>query len=418
MIFIFHVALDDTDSPDGMCTTYLAYKLIEKLKENYKIIGLPRLIRLNPFARHKTRGNGAVHFKVEVSNEDDKETIKNIAISFLNKYSVIDCDNTNPAIVFYEGEITKEMIDYSLKAIHEIITIKEAERLANRIGADYYKLKKGRGIIGSLAAIACPLNDKTYELLNYRVKENYGKKRLIDYSSVHEMDSETYPETFENLDGDYIAIEPHTPCPVLYGIRGESPDILKKAYKIVKVYEKTEGYCIFETNQHTDMHLLKINKIADMEKFSSYTVKGNIKNYPHDIEGGHVFFTLKDDSGEIEAAAYEPTKDFRKIVKELIPGDEVELYGGIGEQGTFNIEKFELLKLKEDFILENPMCSCGKRMKSAGKNKGFKCPNCRKILRSNEKVRKTIPRKLKEQFYESPVSARRHLSKPLIRMNR
>ena len=39
-------------------------------------------------------------------------------------------------------------------------------------------------------------------------------------------------------------------------------------------------------------------------------VDGIVKDKPHTIEGGHLFFTLMDDSGEIEAAAYEPTKNF------------------------------------------------------------------------------------------------------------
>ncbi|MDR1820459.1 MAG: DNA-binding protein, partial [Methanobrevibacter sp.] len=52
-----------------MCTTYLATKIIDELKgNNINITGFPRLIRLNPFARFKTRGNGAVSFKISLSN--------------------------------------------------------------------------------------------------------------------------------------------------------------------------------------------------------------------------------------------------------------------------------------------------------------------------------------------------------------
>ena len=57
-------------------------------------------------------------------------------------------------------------------------------------------------------------------------------------------------------------------------------------------------------------------------------------------------------------------------------------------------------------------------MTSAGKNKGFKCKKCGNRVESNEKVPIKIKRFLKNsQFYETPVSARRHLSKPLCRMN-
>ena len=54
-------------------------------------------------------------------------------------------------------------------------------------------------------------------------------------------------------------------------------------------------------------------------------------------------------------------------------------------------------------------------MKSAGKNKGFKCPGCGKIERDGEKIGVEIPRNIEKGFYETPPSARRHLSKPLVR---
>lgn len=137
---------------------------------------------------------------------------------------------------------------------------------------------------------------------------------------------------------------------------------------------------------------------------------------PRVIEGGHVFFTLGDESGQIECGAYEPTKDFRKIILELIPGDVVTVYGGIGAQGTLNIEKIHIESLADLYVEENPICTCGKRMKSAGRNKGFKCPSCGRRLRSSGKVRRAIERPLTGGYYEVPTCARRHLSKQLVRM--
>ena len=416
IINYLHIGFDDTDSPDGMCTTYLACKIIDKLKqENIVIIDYPRLIRLNPFARFKTRGNGAVYFKI--LNENSK-LVKEIIIKEIEELSEMDCENTNPGVVFYEGEITKEMIDFSYKAINSIITIKEAETLADKIGGEIHKFKKGRGIIGSLAAIGMPLEDYTYELLVYRSKENYGTKRNIDYESVLKMDKETFPDTFENYDvkEKYIAIEPKTPCPVLYGIRANNVEALKKAKKIVKVLEPIESSCIFKTNQHTDVHIQKTNNILEMKQYSCYKVKGEVKNKAKIIEGGHMFFYIFDVAGEIECGAYEPTKQFRETISKLLPGDIVELYGGIGKRNTFNIEKFKIIKLN-DVKFENPIC-CNKKMSSAGKNKGFKCKKCGNKIKSDEKVQVKVKRDLIQgKFYETPVSARRHLAKPLCRMN-
>lgn len=411
----FYIGIDDTDSPDGMCTTFLASTILNEFRENgIEIIDFPRLIRLNPFARFKTRGNGGVSFKLDLNQDID--LAKEIVLNYVSELSMFDCDNTNPGVVFYKGEITDEMVDYAFNAIYSIISIEEAELFANKIGAEIHKFKKGRGIIGSIAAISCPLEDFTYELLAYRDPSRYGTERQIDYDSVVKMDRETYPETFENIDGKYLAIEPKTPCPVLYGIRSNSPEVLETAREMVIPNETIVDSCIFKTNQHTDMHIQDVDKISDMRQYSCYKVKGTVKDKPHIIEGGHMFFSLYDESGEIEAAAYEPTKDFRKTVEKLRAGDKIEIYGGIGEQNTFNIEKFQVLHLN-DTVLRNPICECGKRMTSAGKGKGFKCKKCGKKIESSEKVPEKIERTLENgKFYETPVSARRHLAKPLIRM--
>lgn len=417
-----YVGIDDTDSPDGMCTTFLASTIINELKaNNIEITGFPRLIRLNPFARFKTRGNGGVSFKIAINEDNSQinniELAKEIILKNVSELSMFDCDNTNPGVVFYQGNITNEMVDYAFHAIYDIITIEEAEEFASKIGAEIHKFKKGRGIIGSIAAISCPLEDYTYELLTYRHKNKYGTVRQIDYDSVVKMDRETYPETFENIDGEYLAIEPKTPCPVLYGIRSNFPEVLGIARDIVIPNEEIVDYCIFKTNQHTDMHIQNVDKIVNMKQYACYKVKGTLKDNPHVIEGGHMFFTFADESGEIECAAYEPTKNFRKTVAKLRQSDSLELYGGIGEHNTFNIEKFQVLKLN-DIVYENPICKCGKRMTSAGKGKGFKCKHCGAKISEDNKVAKKITRNLENgKFYETPVSARRHLSKPLIRMD-
>lgn len=418
IIKYLHIGIDDTDSPDGMCTTYLASQIINKFNENgIELVDYPRLIRLNPFARFKTRGNGGVSLKI--LNDDKSILAREIVLSEVEKLSMFDCDNTNPGVIFYEGEITEEMREYAFRAIYEFIEIDEAEEFGKSVGCEIHKFKKGRGIIGSIAAISLPLNDYTFELLTYRSAENYGTKRQIDYESVYLMDSETFPDTFENIDysEDYIAIEPKTPCPVLYGIRSNTVEALEVAKSIVKVNEPVVDYCIFKTNQHTDMHIQKALDIASMKQFGCYEVMGEVKNKPTIIDGGHMFFYIKDESGEIVCGAYEPTKNFRKIVSHLRPGDVIRVFGGIGEQNTFNIEKFQVIKLNEiEYV--NPICpECGKRLTSAGKNKGFKCKKCGYKSKSLVKVPKKIERTLKNfKFYETPVSARRHLSKPLCRM--
>ena len=58
---MLHIGIDDTDSVDGGCTTWVATEIIKELSE-FDLIGSPRLVRLNPNVPWKTRGNGAVSF--------------------------------------------------------------------------------------------------------------------------------------------------------------------------------------------------------------------------------------------------------------------------------------------------------------------------------------------------------------------
>ena len=78
-----HVGLDDTDSTEGLCTTYLTHIILEKLEQmGIKALDYPRLIRLNPFARYKTRGNGALSFVVEI-DASMRDTVKNLVLEML-----------------------------------------------------------------------------------------------------------------------------------------------------------------------------------------------------------------------------------------------------------------------------------------------------------------------------------------------
>jgi len=62
---IHHIGIDDTDSPKGMSTTFLTYKIVKFLeKQGMQLKDFPSLIRFNPNIPWKTRGNGAVRFTI------------------------------------------------------------------------------------------------------------------------------------------------------------------------------------------------------------------------------------------------------------------------------------------------------------------------------------------------------------------
>ena len=418
------IGIDDTDSKDGMCTTYVGALVVDRLRKlGAKIIDFPRLIRLNPNWKLKTRGNCAVALNVEVE-EQKIPGVKNIVLKTVEELAELDHDTTNPGVVFYQSEkIPAKLKAFSKKVIQDTVTIEEADALARDIGAEVHKFKLGRGIIGGLAAIGNTLEkDWTFELIAYRVPEKWGSKRRIDAASVVEMNSKTFPETFDNLDqsSGEIRITPHTPCPILYGIRGESAEVTMKAQKFVKEMEPIERIVIYKTNQGTDEHLRRA-RISEARPNWSVIVYGEVCEKPRVILGGHVIFKICDGTGKIDCAAYEPTRQFREVVKKLDVGDKVRAYGGMKEKPelplTINLEKIAILKLAPALKKINPICKiCGRRMKSEGKGKGYSCKKCK--IRLPPKAAKILkmPRDVTVGAFEVPPRARRHLAKPLIRV--
>lgn len=422
---VLHVGVDDTDSKEGMCTTYVGAVTIDKFKEiGVQLIGFPKLIRLNPGWPHKTRGNCSVAFTVAAQNYKIPK-IKRIVLDTVQKLAELSVETTNPGVVFYRAEkIPQKLKVWSRRVVQDIVTLREAEALAEEIGAEVHKFKLGRGIIGALAAIGNTLErDWTYELIAYRTRENWGTPRRIDDRSVEDMNRKTFPETFDNLDpfSGEIRITPHTPCPVLYGIRAESPEAALRAQRMVKALEPIERWVLYKTNQGTDEHLMRA-KIDEIRPYRSVIVDGEVIEEPRVIPGGHIIFRIRDGTGEIDCAAYEPTRQFRSVVRQLVAGDRVRAYGGVKEKPglplTVNLEKLAILESVPVAKKVNPTCQvCGKRMKSAGRGKGYVCKRCR-TRRPPEAARLVkVPREIGVGAYEVPPRARRHLAKPLVRVS-
>ncbi|MCL5949530.1 MAG: tRNA(Ile)(2)-agmatinylcytidine synthase [Candidatus Bathyarchaeota archaeon] len=420
-----HIGLDDTDSTKGGCTTYLAAVLIEKL-EKFKVqfIDYPSLIRLNPNVPWKTRGNGALCLRFTYLPEFEAK-IEEIAMDLWEAHSAIKEKGTDPGIVFYKNtEIPAELKAFSKKTETTIVTLKEAMALIKKLGAEAVGFNSCRGIIGALAAIGETLSgDYTYEVIAYRTPENFGTKRRVYEASIFEMDKLTQPCTFNNVDAEKgrVIITPRGPDPILFGIRGESAEIAKKAYGLVKPLEPVERWVIFRSNQGTDAHLKPVEALSKLEPYSSVIAKGTVSKNPRIVPLRHVIFSIKDHSAEVDCAAYEPTGDLRKIARELVVGDNVEVYGAVHKATaskplTINLEKIKILNLTQKTLLENPLCTnCGKRLKSMGKNQGFRCEKCGGKYGDLKKMESVVPRALKAGLYVTSTRSQRHLTKPLRR---
>ncbi|WNY24444.1 hypothetical protein MmiHf6_17810 [Methanimicrococcus hongohii] len=467
------IGIDDTDSNEGMCTTYLAALLADELKVFGNVVGFPYLIRLNPTIPYKTRGNAALGIELDLfeENSETKEKVISFVAEKIKEYAELSCDKTNPGAVFIFDSINVNICDslrrplyeFYKKAVTDVIEIEEAFKLLNQIESKFpnsvvhISMKNGRGLIGSLAVCGAILNfnndlsqkpafqdldfqkssfqdlpfqdtsfqDFTFEYLAYRLPQNRGSNggpiRFVDKESLILADQMTTPETWDTIDFDkktkpFPVCVPSGKDPVLFGIRGNSAGAVSKAAEYV-VSEEIERSQIFKTNQGTDVHLIPVKSVSEMKPLHSYILKGFVHSKAETIEGGHDIFKLEDESGDIlVCAAFEPTGNFRHIIRELIPKDEIRVYGSF-KNDTLNLEKIKILRLAEDFKFDNPNCPiCGKRTESAGIGQGFRCKKCK--TKTESKIEVSVPRKINLGYYEVPPSARRHLSKPLIRYSK
>lgn len=416
---LVHIAFDDTDSRDGMCTTYLAHLLVEQfLKVDVIFEDYPRLIRLNPNIPWKTRGNGAVSMKFRTKNPN---MIYAQTCNIVSKYSEI-INLADPGVVMSTmSSIPSDVSNFSEKALSELVSKQEAISIMKKHNLLYQGWGRKRGLIGSLAAIGSNLdNDATFELIAFRSEKNWGLKRLVDKTSIINMSNQTYPLTFNSYDKEKnrVLITPRGADPVLIGVRGEYPDTVFQAYQMLEINEEVHGYMIFKTNQGTGAHLKSELDISNLKPYRSGHFKCTILNQPKVGIGGHVYVKVKNEKGNVDCAAYEPTGKFRKIVLSLIPGDIVEFGGSVRKRTSkhntiINLEYLRIIKLNKNIELKNPECNiCGKRMSSKGRDQGFHCASCNITDKKIKKIKIENKRLIQLGLYLPPPRSQRHLTKP------
>ena len=428
-----HVGLDDTDSnKTGMCTTYVAVVLDERIREILKVprIGYLRLIRLNPACPYKTRGNGAIHALYKVPNLTSRPAITrdlvDLAEDVMSSMARLEDPNTDPALVVLisdKPEPNRILVQHYWEALTKIVELEATKRVLARLGASALWFKDGKGLIGALAAIGAPDEAcKTYELLAYRSPVNYGKPRRVDPESVKLMDLLTWPCTYDNVDwySEEILVSPHTPCPVLLGIRGFDENIVREAFKLVKVFEPIERVSVFKTNQGTGSHQVHVDSILNIKPYTTVKLDAIVESKAVMTAGEHVFIWVKDVYGSrVRVAAYEPTRHFRKILLALEPGDEITVIGSykprLGEPKTINLEALVVRRLVDIYKRVPPVCQrCGSKMESMGRGKGYKCKKCGLEDRGAEARLVRVPRHLIAGVYTTPPRAHRHLTKPML----
>ncbi|MFC7237913.1 DUF1743 domain-containing protein [Saliphagus sp. GCM10025317] len=441
------VGLDDTDSRErGMCTTYVATEVANRLTEQTGATAERLLlVRLNPAVEHKTRGNAALAIHLGHDQQCDPETAFEVARATLEDLAESADDRTNPGLVVadhHPDEVPDDVSAFALSAIRDHLSIDEATTLADDCGYRRWGAGNGRGQIGALAAVgawvALEERDWTHEYIAYRDPERWGTPRTIDEESVFAAAEAGYPtvwDTVDRVEGETVCV-PHTPGPILHGIRGDDPEAVRTVSEAIRS-EPVARTQRFVTNQGTDVHL---QDGSTLESFSAardgraYRLEGRVAGEPETRRGGHVFFELADpaDSASADAssesdntdvssanatetltcAAFEPTKRFRDRVRALRVGDQLTVCGEIA-RGTLKLEKFAVRDLVETERV-TPTCeSCGRRMESAGRGQGYRCRKCGTTAAT--KVDRPLERDLEVGWYEVPPCARRHVAKPLVR---
>ena len=386
-----HLGFDDTDSREGLCTTWLATEFVREFGD-WDLIGYPRLVRLNPSVPWKTRGNGALclRFGRGLGTPFTVGEIAGRSIRAFNRGRPAAVDDAFEARVrsvlergcAFEDPMThpgyavlhrRPKASLYWAAVRRIVSVEEALDAGSGCGRTG-GYKEGRGRIGALAAISWRPRDRTYEVLAYRHPSRWGTLRDVDEGSVIEMDRR-FPSTFHNYDyaNRTVVLAPRSPCPVLCGIRGEDPSVLPDALRALRT-EPVDRWLLFETNQGTDDHI--VAKPA-MVPLTSLAVGGVVVSPPKTLPGGHVVVTIARGRSRIDCTVYEPSKELRRVARSLLPGDRVRAVGSVRDSPrTINVEKIEII-----------------------------------ALAAAEKTRA-----LAVGWYEPAVSARRHLSKPLSRV--
>ena len=234
-----YVAVDDTDSMRGNCTTFLATEIIRELSD-LDLIGNPRLVRLNPAVPWKTRGNGAlvmcfgrgrgpsrtigrisdreiVCYDDCTAWEPDPGSIRSRVIPLMEEYH--DPELSDPGLLISR---TKPSQSFYWRGVRTIMGREDVDPEISRLGAITYEINKGRGLIGCVCGMAWRPRDSTFELLSYRPRERWGTKRVFDSDTIRSVEF-GYPSTFNSWEerSHKVAMVPSTPCPVMYGLRGD-----------------------------------------------------------------------------------------------------------------------------------------------------------------------------------------------------
>lgn len=425
------LAFDDTDGPDGGCTTHVAFHVLLALPE-LALTGMPRLVRLNPNVPWKTRGNGAVVLPL------GRPAGPQVRVGELRGREVLAFPDAAPA------PATPDVLERAWAAVKAVAqpgahpavaVVDEAPPeaiywstvrgfvepgAASAAAADLTPLHKadgdGRALAGCLGALAWPGPASSHEVIAYREPQRWGQPRLVEPGPLLGLDATG--ATFHTYDreAERLACVPRTPDPVLLGLRGRDPErLLAVALPSIAlaVRERVDGWLLWATNHASGDHVTPVDRLPEVPHLGTVAITATVAHPPERRRGGHAYVTLRDDGGlHFEAVAFEPTHGFRDALGQLMVGDRVDVVGAVSD-GLVKLEKLRIAAPVAHVLRRNPDCpKCGRRMRSKGPSTGYRCSVCKERLPPSMAVLEQQVRGVDTAWHEPPVMARRHLHRP------
>ena len=300
--------------------------------------------------------------------------------------------------------------DWYDAAVGGVVEPAAVERALRSAGAWWRTEGSNRGIVGAAAAVAWPGRRRTWELIAYRPAGASGP-RAVDPSSVRDA-ARREPSLFLCFDPRTrrLLVAPHTPCPILYGLRSRTPEGALRARKWV-TSETVDRWLLFRTNQGTGDHL-RTRRMPPLPPFTPARLRGAVASPPTPLRGGHVALDLAMPAGVVPCRVFEPTKVLPGIARGLRPGDRVELWGGTGPDPVFRVEGIRVLSHGPSAsIPAAPQCpTCDRRARSLGTSRGYRCPGCHRRWPPEAAVLHPRPGTVPRGTYHPTPSARRHLA--------
>lgn len=387
------LGLDDTDSLDGGCTTEVLFQLLKSLPDDVSYAN-PRLVRLWPFAKQRTRGNAAV--AVELITENEAGLIEHLDGWWTHHIAKLGgrigaSDHSerkqypaDPGMVWINDTRADE--NYYVSSLSTEIMLDDVPTVSRYWG--------GNGRIGATAAVLWPATLCTYEAIAWRIDDAEGPRQL-DEDALDEVDrlQDTFLCRNPKLGTSLLA--PRGNSPVLFGIRSWTEQGARDALNILqngKTTEQNKGSLIFKTNQATDDHL-------------GEPVKATVRSKSI-LKKGHVVI----ETSKGTWIAFRQSGNIALLSQWLVEGDIII---GNGLRDHEDVLHLELLKISTCIPeRKRPLCTvCNKSMKSMGKNQGLRCKKCNITTDRGWVELKRIPPF--NDWVQPPPSSRRHLSKPL-----